>query len=439
MATAKDFESFLGDINPSDSTIQEASRLHKNLRTFLEGHASYSSICKDTYLSGSYAKHTFIRPKKDSDACDVDIVVETTHSVEDNPNDVLEELRDTLAERDVYSSIIVQKHSVGIDMANFHIDIVPLASKEEGVLFIGSSDDETWEQTNPKQHKTWSTEVNENFNGDYKPLVKMLKWWRREHCPEEVKYPKGIVLEKIAADNLPDEGLPIEDRLIQSMQNLAYAFDDDIADGQIPYVEDPAVEGNNLAANYELGDFAAFVDKLKEHLDLLAESGTSNDVWRNVLGTNFPAGQTTVSASLASHVKAKEQAREAAYAVRHRQNLGCSIPLKPNVTVTAEVHLPDGSIANIHSDDAPIPKGSTVIYRAFRVPLPGAVSLKWQVTNTGAEAMRVCPRGGFECPNEGKSARLETTAYTGKHFVQFFAVKGGACVQHSSPFFINVE
>lgn len=66
-------------------------------------------------------------------------------------------------------------------------------------------------------------------------------------------------------------------------------------------------------------------------------------------------------------------------------------------------------------------------------------SVKWQVTNTGEEAMRVCRRGGFEIPNEGKTSRREETAYTGKHYVQCFVVRRGYCVRWSNPFFINVE
>lgn len=56
MTNSADFESFLKDINPSKSTIDEASRLHRNLRDHLKASETYGAICKDTYLSGSYAK-----------------------------------------------------------------------------------------------------------------------------------------------------------------------------------------------------------------------------------------------------------------------------------------------------------------------------------------------------------------------------------------------
>ena len=64
MASSADFESFLRDINPSKSTIDKASSLQRNLREHLRTCDSYRSTHVDTYLSGSYAKQTFIRPKK---------------------------------------------------------------------------------------------------------------------------------------------------------------------------------------------------------------------------------------------------------------------------------------------------------------------------------------------------------------------------------------
>lgn len=141
MTNSADFESFLKDINPSKSTIDEASRLHRNLRDHLKASETYGAICKDTYLSGSYAKQTFIRPKKDSDSCDIDIIVETNHSINDSPFCVLLELEDAIRERECYKNVRVQTHSIGIDMANFHLDVVPLVNDEDGLLYIGSKDD----------------------------------------------------------------------------------------------------------------------------------------------------------------------------------------------------------------------------------------------------------------------------------------------------------
>ena len=172
MANSADFESFLKDINPSESTISEVSRLHRNLRGHLQSCESYKLAY--SYLSGSYAKHTFIHPKKNSDSCDIDVVVETTHDTGETPYNVLAELRNAILERSCYRNVRVQSHSVGIDLANFHIDVVPLVKDQEGNLYIGSKDEGTWQRTDPKAHISWSTQVNNDFELNYGSSLLMV-------------------------------------------------------------------------------------------------------------------------------------------------------------------------------------------------------------------------------------------------------------------------
>lgn len=435
MANSADFESFLQDINPSGTIISEVSSLHRNLRDHLESHDTYNRVCRRTYLSGSYAKRTFIRPKRDSDGCDIDVIVETTHTTNDSPLSVLIELKEALSDRSCYQNARVQNHSIGIEMSNFHLDVVPLARDDDGFLFIGSSREGSWSRTDPKGHISWSTEVNQAFEGNYKPLVKIMKWWRREHCPQWVKFPKGITLEKMIADNLPETGLSIEECVMQVMANLSDAYSEDIEVHQVPEIKDPAFDGNNLASKYCYEDFAQFVSKLNEHLTLLAEKGTENSTWKVILGDSFPSGSTKSD----SVALAKVMSQEVALSVQHRQKLPFPMQTRrPNATITAVVTLPNGESRALDNDGPSIPKGSTVVYKVNCGPIRSGY-VKWQVTNTGEEAMGVCRRGGFEVPNEGKTSRREQTAYTGKHYVQCFIVRGGSCVRWSSPFFINVE
>ena len=116
MSINDDFAKFLSDIEPSSSTVSEISSVQKSLREYLSSHEEYSDRCQSSYLSGSYAKHTAIRPAKDDGNRDVDIVVETNYSTGDCPADVLEELRSALADASKYSTARVQTHSVGIQL-----------------------------------------------------------------------------------------------------------------------------------------------------------------------------------------------------------------------------------------------------------------------------------------------------------------------------------
>ena len=184
MAKQTDFNTFLSNIEPSQSTIDYISSVQTNLRSYLEDHAKYKSILIDSFLSGSYAKHTSIRPSANDKKRDVDIIVVTNYEKSDDSADVLQELCDVLKEKSTYNSALVQSHSVSLELARISVDVVPVIKHEiNGLFYIGSSKDGSWKVTDPKGHISWSTETNKSNNNEYKPLVKIFKWWRRTNCP----------------------------------------------------------------------------------------------------------------------------------------------------------------------------------------------------------------------------------------------------------------
>ena len=159
MAKQKDFDTFLRNIEPSKTTVQYVSSVQNNLRDYLRQHKTYSRVHKETFLSGSYAKHTSIRPAKEDSKRDVDIIVVTTHSQNNDSSEVLQELYDALVASSTYRSATIQHHSVGIELSQLSIDVVPVIVDEDddSLYWIADSEDGSWIKTDPKGHKTWST------------------------------------------------------------------------------------------------------------------------------------------------------------------------------------------------------------------------------------------------------------------------------------------
>ena len=85
--------------------------------------------------------------------------------------------------------------------------------------------------------------------------MKILKWWRREHCPEGLRWPKGITLEKMVADSFPEETGPYGDLVASVFRSMHDRCSDDLASGIVPFVDDPSLPGNDLAASYSIEDF----------------------------------------------------------------------------------------------------------------------------------------------------------------------------------------
>ena len=140
MSKEKDFEKFLHDIEPSQTTKQYISSIQSNLREYLENHEFYKYKILDTFLTGSYAKHTSKRPTKYDGKTDVDIVVVTKYTEKDDSKEVLNELYEVC--KQAYSKVTKQSRSIGIEMSGIEIDVVPMIEdKLSGMYKIGNKKD----------------------------------------------------------------------------------------------------------------------------------------------------------------------------------------------------------------------------------------------------------------------------------------------------------
>ena len=434
MAKQKDFDKYLSNIEPSPSTVQYVSRVQNNLRDYLKSHETYSAIYIDSFLSGSYAKHTSIRPAKDDKKRDVDIIIVTSHISSDDSDEVLDELRDALLDSKTYNTATKQHHSVGIRMGEVSIDVVPVRVCEEDdqLYYVCDSESGEWILTDPKGHKAWSTIVNKDNNNNYKPLVKVFKWWRRIHCPSNMKYPKGIALEKIIADNIGDSSGSTEDLLIETMDNIISSYKETYVNKKIvPTLDDPSdkIEGNNLLSGYTVEAFSTFICKIDEHLQLLNEEGTANETWRKILGTEFP----------------KEAVAKSAYGLivcesaPHRMKMPWSYAGGGAAFIRCDVFDENGNKIIYENNGEPLEKHCTLRFHAITgVKKPSKIM--WQITNTGDEARQAdCLRGNFELSNNGVFGRTENTLYTGSHSVQCFVLKNNVCVAKSKIYIINIK
>lgn len=437
MAKQSDFNAFLSNIEPSSTTVAYVSSIQTNLRSFLKSHKEYKDVHVDTFLSGSYAKHTSIRPAAGDKKRDVDIIVVTSHSSGKDSSEVLKELKDVLVQKNEYSTATIQRHSVGIEMGNVSVDVVPVIADDDDdqLYYVGDSDTGSWTLTDPKGHKTWSTDVNKDNNSEYKPLVKIFKWWRRVNCPKETKYPKGITLEKIIADNLGDSSLSTEDFLIGTMQNIISAYKEDYSDqSKNPVIEDPSkkISGNDLLSGYSTDDFAAFIDKLDEHASLLNTEGTTNSIWRKILGTQFPNSSQEANALASSNLLMCVNAP-------HRQRPLWPMQRGGAAFIAARVTNSAGVSIEYTNNGVPLEKNCSLHFRAITGIKP-PYTVKWQIVNTGHEARNAgCLRGYFEDSDEGPNGKRESTFYAGSHSVQCFIIKRGVCVAKSSEFVINIR
>ncbi len=203
MTPQKHFDDFLDTINLKlgDDERNLIEDKHHALREKLREKLSL----KDDFLTGSYKRHTIIKPKDDKEKFDVDILI--AFDKEDYSETELADLRKIVIgnlheinaenpELGITAINETQRRSIGVEFGrNFQIDIVPAVEIEKDVLYK-IFDRRTLEavQSNPKLHAELLTKANEDTGGLLVPLIKILKAWKREKCD----YVKSFHIELLA-------------------------------------------------------------------------------------------------------------------------------------------------------------------------------------------------------------------------------------------------
>lgn len=307
MITQQQFTSFLHDIEPSSTTKTRASTAHTTLRACLRSHATFSKAHVDTFLSGSYRRDTAIRPatrEGEEERPDVDIIVVTSHTLADDPRQVIALLYETVKEK---YTVRRQTRSVGISMATVDMDVVPIIAPEgiDGTLYIPDRKLEQWLTTSPRRHTSWTTGVNQASGGRFKPLVKLMKWWRRENRTISER-PKGFVIECIVAECMDYEETQYADLFVGTLEEIANRYAMCISLEYVPSIVDPGVPGNSVTAGMTFAAFEGFYNKARAHAELGRRARNEQDpdrslsLWREMFGPRFPVSSGTLSNGLLS-------------------------------------------------------------------------------------------------------------------------------------------
>lgn len=204
MATTLDpvLRDILAGIEPTATQKEGAQRSHNYLRDLLNAGHMAARIHR-SYLSGSYARDTAIRPLDD-----VDIIFEIDPAAwsrgfslfepTPEPERVLESFAAAIRRRYPVSSVYGQRRSVRLELNHLDIDVVPAIPETNDPVLIRVPDRESgdWIKSSPQRHSENATRANKKHSGKFKPLVKLLKFWN-SNLPDTVRC-KSFLIETIA-------------------------------------------------------------------------------------------------------------------------------------------------------------------------------------------------------------------------------------------------
>ena len=304
MTTQQQFLDLLSDIEPSITTVNDCSSAHNTLRDALKEHNEFSKVHVNTFLSGSYKRNTAIRPTTTAGVIqrpDVYIIALTNHTKDDKPQVVLDAVHEAL--KDVgYTDITVNRRSINVKLIKVDMDIVPIISDGHGGYLIPDIHLDEWLITNPPGHTQWGIEVNKQANGRFKPLVKLLKWWRRENLPE-LKRPKGFILECLVAEHMNYNESNYEKLFVYLLETIKDFYGIYVSLGIVPYLEDPGVPRSNVFSAVTIEEFKDFYEKVKEQAVLARNALNETDddkalaLWRQIMGNRFPKSSSCKSSN----------------------------------------------------------------------------------------------------------------------------------------------
>lgn len=124
----------------------------------------------------------------------------------------------------------------------------------------------------------------------------------------------------------------------------------------------------------------------------------------------------------------------------HALSLSMTEQLVYRVRVKGSVHLGKGKRQLWELFDRPVKKNVWLRFSAT-TNAPKPYEVRWQVVNTGVEAMRANGlRGDFYDSAKGmQEVRWETMLYRGTHWVEAFTIKRGICVERSGKQLVKIK
>ena len=288
MELAADFKAFVSSLEPSDSHVAAAKAAHEKVREELRTDSESKEAHKDTFLSGSYARHTAINDINDVDViCVLDLDMSIT-----DPEVVLAWLESVL--RRYYKQTKRQGRSVGVQAAKgVWLDIVPATpiATDDGPLWIPDREARQWVQTHPKGQIAAASDKNKVTTGYYVQVVKLMKSWR-DGLPTESSKVKSYILETLVHGSI---GYPSSHAaaVVNVLEGVERSYGAYRGTNTVPTIADPGYPSVNVAKRWAPAEFSDFMTQVKAAAVTARKALDSKDepesrrLWRQLFGPRF--------------------------------------------------------------------------------------------------------------------------------------------------------
>ncbi len=177
------FRKFKSRLELNDKEQANASARQQEVRDYLDTKFSIDN----SFLTGSYKRHTKTKPLKDIDIFFV-MKESERHYRGKAPSVIIKDSYDALVEKYGEKAVRKQSRSVNVDFGIVidaedntdyrivSVDVVPAFTAGDDYE-IPDTDTGEWIKTNPKIHAEKAVAAHQAFSSEWKGLVRMVKYW----------------------------------------------------------------------------------------------------------------------------------------------------------------------------------------------------------------------------------------------------------------------
>jgi hypothetical protein len=291
------FRKFKSRLELNDREQKNASARQNEVRAYLDT----KFAIENSFLTGSYARHTKTKPLKDIDIFFV-LKGSERHYRNKAPSVVIDDFHKALVDKYGKDAVRKQSRSVNIDFGVVvdaedntdyrvvSVDVVPAFAAGDD-FEIPDTDTGKWIKTNPKIHAEKATAAHQAYSSEWKGLVRMVKYWnnnKRHGADKPVK--PSFLIEVMALQCLYGGW---QGRFDYEIQGLFATLADRIFDAwPDPAGLGPAIsDGMDHARKQRARDLLLAASRDAGNAINLARQGRNGDAlaaWRALFGPKFP-------------------------------------------------------------------------------------------------------------------------------------------------------
>lgn len=287
--TTQSFTEFKQNLTITGTQRTTVSTRQTNIRGVLEKELTV----KETFLTGSYIRDTMIAPLEEADI-DIFAVLDNryyyNYEGQNGGQAGLLDLVKRVLKRTYTKTPDISRsgQAVTIKFSDFIVDVVPGFYRKGGGYLIPNSITQKWISTDPKKHVEITQDFNTLHNGDYIPLVRMIKAWNKSHSSFfhsfHLETLALYILKNIEITDFPsgiryffEKGIPIISK--QNTDPAGYG-------GDVGYYLNKTEIIDEATTRFQRGfELAAKAEELSREGNIQL----AVDKWRTLFGDYFPA------------------------------------------------------------------------------------------------------------------------------------------------------